>query len=488
MINTIKKLKINKITEKVQGFDFYKTLMHAKNYFFSSILMQALSLISVPIFSRLLTKSDYGIIAVYNSYIGILAVIISLNVYSSISRYYYEAKDDFCEFVGTSINLLILIFCINISVYFIFYHKIVNIMKLPNGLNLYLIFSCIFMIINVIFLQIFIPQKKSKEISIIEILRKYSIFGISVAFIYFLQKDRYLGAIWGSILVQFIFSIYLLMKIFKYYKFSFKNKHIKYILYFSVPLIPYNLNAIILAQFDRIMINHYINSASTGIYSLGYTIGSLVLFPLGAIQRAIIPDFYKLRNNKEFIRINNLYKNEISIILLFALGIILFSKEIFVFLIDKKFYSSLNVVPIVVVGNIFFIMFSMYKRHFNYLKKTVYNSIIVIFSGSLNIVLNAIFIPKYGYIAGAYTTVVSYFISFLLTFIILKFVLKESITPLWVIIKPTLIMFFFMVLNHFLNTFTLKVVPCIFIKLILLALFSVIVFHREIRAILYLNK
>ncbi|GAI74048.1 unnamed protein product, partial [marine sediment metagenome] len=316
MINTIKKLEINKITEKVQGCDFYETLMHAKNYFFSSILMQALSLISVPIFSRLLTKSDYGILAVYNSYIGILVVIISLNVHSSISRYYYEAKDDFCEFVGTSINLLVLILCIILPIYFIFYHKIVNIMKLPNGLNLYLIFSCIFMIINIIFLQIFIPQKKSKEISIIEILRKYSIFGISITFIYFLQKDRYLGAIWGNILVQFIFSIYLIMKIYKYYKFSFNGKFIKYILRFSIPLIPYNLNAIILAQFDRIMINYYINSASTGIYSLGYTIGSLVLFPLGAIQRAILPDFYKLRNNKEFIRINNLYKKEISIILL----------------------------------------------------------------------------------------------------------------------------------------------------------------------------
>ena len=106
----------------------------------------------------------------------------------------------------------------------------------------------------------------------------------------------------------------------------------------------------------------------------------------------------------------------------------------------------------------------------------------------LNIILNAIFIPKYGYIAGAYTTLISYFAMFVMAWIVSKYVLRMRVSPLWLFWKPTLIMFGFIAFAYFLGGLGLNNILSIFIKLILLGLFSFIVFYKEIRAVLHLSK
>jgi len=132
-------------------------------------------------------------------------------------------------------------------------------------------------------------------------------------------------------------------------------------------------------------------------------------------------------------------------------------------------------------------MFTIYGRYIGYKKKTIFSSIIALTAGISNIILNAIYIPKYGYVAGAYTTVVSYFIMFMLAWIVAKYILQQRITSLWMIWEPTLIMFGFIAFTYFLGDLDLNTVLFIFIKLILLGLFSFIVFYKEIRKLIHLT-
>ena len=339
-----------------------------------------------------------------------------------------------------------------------------------------------------IYYQTLVPQRRSKEAAIISVSKGYIGFGIAVLLVCLLNESRYLGRIWSTLLVGFIFSIYFITKISKYSRLCFKTEHIKYILNYSVPLIPYALSGIILAQFDRIMINNIIDTTSAGLYSLGYNIGMLLLIVIGSTQTALMPDFFKFVDNKEYNRLDNLVKKVFSIVTIAALGLILFAKEIVFILVDKKFHQGLSVVPIVIIGYIFFAMFTIYGRYIGYKKKTLFSSIVALTAGISNIILNAIYIPKYGYIAGAYTTVVSYFIMFMLAWIVTKVILKQIITPLWIIWKPTLIMFCFIAFTYFLNTLSLSPILFFSLKLVLLGLFSIIVFYKEIKTLLHLSK
>ena len=409
-------------------------------------------------------------------------------MYGAIGRYCLEKKDDLDEFIGTSLYSVGLILCLTIPIFIIFNKKIIILMKLPNALFIYIIFYCLLGIIFSIYGQILINKRISKEYALISILKGYIGFGISVLFIYFMKENRYLGRIWAGLLINFFFSIYFILRISKFSRLVFRTEHFKYILNYAIPLIPYGLSGIILAQFDRIMINNIIDTSSAGLYSLGYNIGMLLLLVNGATLSALGPDFVKFLDKKEYSRVDNLLEKVFSIGLVVALGLILFAKEIVIILADVKFHEGLKVVPIVVIGYVFYEMYYMYGMYPGYQKKTVFTSIAVIFAGILNIILNAMYIPKYGYIAGAYTTVVSYFIMFMLAWIIAKFILKQRVSPLWIFWKPTIIMFCFIAFTYFLNTLGLSVILFILIKLMLLVLFIFIVFYKEIISALHYSK
>ena len=473
--------------KKIKSTDIFETLRHSKNYFIANIATRALGFISIPVLTRLFTRADYGLVAVFSSYVGITTVILSLNSYASVSRYYYEEKSDFGEFLSSTLSFLGIIILLTVPIYILFYKQIGSLTKLPGLLPVYLIFASLFAILSSIYRQIMVPQRKSKAVARITILGSYATFGVAVLLVYLLKENRYLGQIWATLLVGFGFSIYFTVVIAKYSKLSFKVEHIKYILSYSVPLIPYALSGVILAQFDRIMVNATIGAASAGLYSLAYNIGMLLSLVIYSTQTALMPDFFKFMNHKQYNRLDLLIKKVFSIITVSALGLILFAKETMIILADKKFHSALSVIPIVIIGYVFYGMFTVYGRYIGYEKKTIYVSIVAITAGISNIILNAMFIPRYGYIAAAYTTVVSYFIMFLMAWVVAKNILKQRLTPLWVLWRPALMMFVFISFALFLNRFDLNVFLFVVIKLLILLLFSSIVFYKEIKIILNLS-
>ena len=469
-----------RMIKKIKGSDIFETLNHSKNYFFADVATKATTVISIPIFTRLLTQEDYGIVAVFQAYIGIFLVILSLNAHTAVTRYYFENKDDFKGFVGTTLSFVGLMFGFFAPFFIIFYRQIGEITQLTGILPIYLMIGCLFSVVAEIYVHILIPQKKSKEVALIRIAKGYTYVLISIVFVYFLEENKYLGRIWASLLVGFIFSIYFLLKMRSFLKPHLKRSHLKYTAQYSFPLIPYTLSSLILAQFDRIMINSTLDAASAGLYSLGYNIGMLLLMVISATRTALVPDFYKFLDNKEYDRLNILVKRVFSVVILAALGLFLFAGEVGIILADEKFHPGLRVVPIVVIGYVFFGMYSIYSGYIFYEKKTSYLSVVVFPAGILNIALNALFIPRYGYIAAAYTTVVSYFVMFLLAWITVTRISDQKIASLWTIWKPTIIMFVFIVSYYSLNWLNQHTVLFFVMKLMILALFVILLFWKEI--------
>ncbi|MCB0738192.1 MAG: polysaccharide biosynthesis C-terminal domain-containing protein, partial [Bacteroidetes bacterium] len=80
-----------------------------------------------------------------------------------------------------------------------------------------------------------------------------------------------------------------------------------------------------------------------------------------------------------------------------------------------------------------------YKRGISLVKKTVYSSIIIILGGVINVILNYWLIPIYGMQAAAFTTLIAYVIQFLMTFIVVKYVLKVYVTGISKIIWKILL-------------------------------------------------
>jgi len=469
------------LAARIRGSDFFETLKHSKNYFSANVALRAVSLVSIPIFTRLLTQADYGILATYNAYVNIFLVILSLNAYSAVGRYYYEDRGDFDEFLGSTFTLLGLILVLTISIYAFAFHSVGQLLELPGYLPLYLVGACAFRMVDSIYEQVLIPQKRSREAALLRVARGYGGVAVAVVLVLLLSEDRYLGQVWGGLLVGFAASIYIARRLRGRIRFTLNWEHIKYILAFSLPLIPRNLSGIILAQFDRIMVKSTIDASAAGLYSLGYNVGMLLHLAIAASNSAVDPDFYRFQANGEYARINNLIRKVFGIILLAALFLILFAREIVVLLADPKFHEGMSVVPAVVVGYVFYALGAIYSRYILYEKKTLLLSITVLAAGIANIVLNAIYIPRYGYVAAAYTTVACYFLLFVLNWIVARVFITMVILPLWVVGWPLLLFSLALAAASLLTGMELGLFGIVALKLGLLLVLACAVFSREVQ-------
>ena len=435
--------------EKNSSFHFVKTLSHFKNYLGANIATKALGFISIPILTRLLTTEEYGIVNVFMSYVAIITVLSTLNMHSSVGRYFYEDSDDFNDFFSTTVIISIFCLTISFSFFFLFEKQLTFYMNLPKGVIIYFFPITIFAIIYSLFQQIYMAQRQSGKIASINIVRAYLGLSLNVAIILLLKENRYLGFIWSYTIMGLCLSCYILSQLKPYFNFTYKKKHLIYIGKFSIPLIPYALSGIILGQFDRIMINSYIGAGSAGLYSFAYNVGMLLTIFTTSLNAAWIPTYYKYMKEEQY-RAHDREVNYILRLMLFAaIILIFFGKELGMLLAKENYHAALRVIPIVVMGYVFHGIFTVYGRNIGYAKKTIFNSAILLTSGVVNILLNAFFIPKYGYIASAYTTLVSYFIMATLAWIVSKYVLRLYSAPLRLIVYP-LISVFPLILGYYL--------------------------------------
>jgi len=266
--------------------------------------------------------------------------------------------------------------------------------------------------------------------------------------------------------------MYIIYNLIKISKFSFNNEHIKYSLKFGIPLIPHALSGFILTFFDRIIINQLSGASDTGLYSFAYNVGMIMNMAVMALNKSWVPLFYENLTKNSFEKINNLAYNYSKYIYLIAIVLILFAKEIVSIIADKKYHAALPIVPVIVVGYLGVFLYTLYGNYSFYRKKTVLISIATLSAGAINIGLNYWLIPIYGYVAAAYTTLVSYFFLFLFHFLNVKYVLKEkniisirsvTLNFIWVIFASIIFIFINQYVSMFIISLLLKLLFIIFI-------------------------
>ena len=195
----------------------------------------------------------------------------------------------------------------------------------------------------------------------------------------------------------------------------------------SGPLILHTVSMNILSQSDRIFISKICGSEVTGIYSLIYNYGILLNIVTTAVGDGWLPWFHDNFFSKNY---QDIRKNVKYIVLLgcyIGLACIALAPEAILILGGQKYISGVYCVPPIVLGIVCQYIYTHYVNIEMHLKKTKYVSQGTIFAAILNIVLNAIFIPIFGYVAAAYTTFASYLVLLIAHFFITRKILKVKL-------------------------------------------------------------
>lgn len=412
--------------------DLIEILKGFGNYLGEGVVVSGIGILSVPILTRAMSVSEYGEFNVILSYVSIASVLFVLNVHSSVGRYFYEKTEDFGTFLCAVIVFSMLLFSISSFFFFQYFNH-------SYFLSSMVVILTAFAIIESIYRQIFQAQLKSRDIAITGILKAVLVFCLIIFSIFYLGKDGYEVPLYSRSIGGAVFFIYFLLAITKYFSIGLKFSHFKYFFSYSFPLIPYALSSIILSHFDRIMIMELAGNEDAGLYSFAYNIGFIMSLIIGALNSGFYPVFFKNYSEGDFVNHDvSLYKTQ-NIVIISFLFFILFYEEIGLILGPDRYSESLPVVPIVVLGYVFYSFFCIYNRNFDFAKKTYLSTAVIFTAGVFNIALNYLYIPMYGYISAAYTTLASYMLLALLSWSASIFMLKIHSASFWLLLKPLVI-------------------------------------------------
>ena len=389
----------------------------------SNVINGTIPFFLLPIMTRYLTPTDYGIVATFNVLLAVMVVFVGLSMHGAINVNYFKLKKgELGEYIGNVFIILFANFILVFIIIFFLKSHFSFLIKFPvKWIPIVTVIALCqsFFAIN---LGLWRVEQKPFPYGLFQISRTILNVILSLIFVVALAWG-WQGRLWGVIIASVVFSLLSIFIIYKrkYIKLSFNKRYIKDALLFGVPLIPHALGGWIITGIDRIFINSMVNVAATGLYSVGYQVGMIIGLLAHSFNLAWSPFlFEKLKENNcstklKIVKFTYLY--DVGIILL-ALALSFIAPYFLRFFVSHNFYSAYKYVLWISLGYAFNGMYFMVANYIFYVKKTYILAWVTFFSAGINIILNYFFIKENGAIGAAQATTITFFVCFVLTWVL----------------------------------------------------------------------
>jgi len=383
-------------------------------YFIGNIFNKGIAFFTIPIFTRLMSVSDYGLVNTYLSWISILSIIVGLSLGMSIRNAYIDFKDDLDNYISSIFTLSLINFLLSSFLIVIFSYIFVQ------EIDILLVVLCLLQsfftfVLNSVSIRYMMEMNYVKNTLLIAV-PNFVIALISVFILYSVKSAGYYGRIIPYVAFTTLFGGYFLIKYLFNAEKKINRKYWSYAITLSLPLIFHSLSTNILSVSDRSFISYYVGTAETGVYSLVYNVSMVAAVVTTSIESVWIPWFSKKLQNNDRDSINQNVKMYLSIATLTMIVILMISPEVLKIMTPPKYWWGVGLIPPVLAASFLIFLYSISVNLEYYYKSTKVIALNTIVAATLNLVLNFLFIPEYGAIGAAYTTVASYFLLFLLHF------------------------------------------------------------------------
>jgi len=395
---------------------FKQIVKHSSVYSLNILLTSIASVLLLPVYTRYLTKADYGTLALVDQSVYYIKILFTLGGAAAVNRFFnfYENDTDKKTVISTGVWLAV----ISSSVGGLF--LIANSQPLAHvffgNAALYKIIDVAAVIlisetVLAVSLSYFAAVKESKIYVVYGVSQLAMSISANLFFIIYLKLGVF-GMVYGQALsnciICFISTGHVLLK----NGVGFERAKLKMMISFGLPLIPATIFASLMHNVDQYLLRYFKGLETVGIYALGYkipfAINSLFIVSINLIWgSALMFEIYKLPDAREIYSKITTYLISIFIFLMFITSI--FSEYIIRILASEAYYSSYHVIPIVCLGLIPYAL-----HNFISIGVTIYNKTWLFpvsngIAALLNVLVNLILIPQYGYMGAAWATVITYF-------------------------------------------------------------------------------
>ena len=384
-------------------------------YGLSSVLTKMITVFLIPVYTRIFTPSDYGVMNIITNVLSACALFAVFGLDSAAARWYYDS-DDLADrkstlsswFYFQTIVSTVFVVLMLVSTPLVFKYLLKD---SDQGNYLPWIIASLTlwtMILPKVINSLFRFRRKPKQAVIFSLSHSILTIGVTILTVVYMRTGI-VGVFIGRLCAGIAFSVvgYFILK--DWLSFSNFNKvRLKKMLKFSAPLVPSSLAFWVLNSANSFFLLYYFGKAEVGLYAVGVSIGAFLMLFTTAFQQAWGPFAFSIIKDKDakdvYASVFGIYAILASILLLFS---VLFIPEILVLLTTPKFYSASWVATLMSINVIVASFSYIANLGLNIVKTNKPYARAVFMAAGLNLVLNFVIVPHLGMLGSALSVVIS---------------------------------------------------------------------------------
>lgn len=390
-----------------------------------AFLNNGISFLLLIILAKYIPPDGYGQLNLFNTFVVIAGMIISLSSGSYISVSYFKHSHDYFRKVVTSISIISLVVFIFLLILLLLFSELFEgILGLDGNFQIAGLLICFFQVFNTINLEIWRLEEKPV---------KYGFYSISVGTLNLVLtliliincNQDWTGRIYAQFLVSLMFSIFSIMFLLRRHLITWSlpgKDMIRQCVLFGLPLIPHLASSWIRQGLDRYIVNSYHTISDVGLFSYAMNFANIILIIGTAFNASNSVFLFKNLSEPSLVMNNRMKKYNISMMMFLAFLSVLVITGSFIFItaITPQYSGSMKFLIPLCLSMFFQSIYLLYVNYIFFFGRTKTLMFITFSVSVLHMALSFI-LTKYSIL---YTSYISLFSSILIFLMVRSFGLK----------------------------------------------------------------
>lgn len=397
----------------------------------STVLLQGISFISAPIFSRLMGTANYGVFSLFQTWTSVITTVFSLQTVATVSvapAYFKEEEQP--GYQSSVLFLSIASYAVLALLSLLLLTPLSMLTKMAKP-------ACILMLV-LGFAQMCISFANAKFTiefradNNLKLSLSSTLLGVALSLVLFRfisASDNYYARMLGITIPEFCIAVGLCWSIFKNGRKTVQLDYWKFCLPIALPCIFHSLSGLVLNQSDRIMIQRILGESQVGIYSLAFAFGNITHIIYLSLNNSWIPFYFEDLREQNIDGLHKRARNYTELFTVLSVGFVLLSPEVYRIFASEEYWEGGSFVALFVLSSFFTFLYSFPVNYEAYCKNSKVMAMTTMFAALLNIGLNLLFIRLFGTIGAVIATVISHFLQFALHHICARYWIKQHVYP-----------------------------------------------------------
>lgn len=387
-------------------------------YLFGALIPMGVGFIKTPIFTRYFTPEEYGYLGIITITFSYISIFIYSWLASCLWRYYnaFKTKNDlkslYSNMFGIFLSASLLLLIITGIWYFLAENKTVK--------QLIILSFLLYFIKEFIGLYLIVIRLEGKALKYNLIHSSRAVLSFAILYLMtFGYGYRITSVLISVIVIDVVVLLFIFLTSKENISFSVRSisrNILKMLFKFGSMGLIAGFSFLLITSSDRYIIVLFTDMSTVGIYNQVYNICQLSIVALVTVYFNTINPLLTRELEVNFKNSDDLISKYIYVFLLFGLPLVtyfcLFSKEMAVILLGEEFRSGDTIMPWVFISAFLYGLIMFIETKFKFADKLKAIATGVLIAAVINIILNFVFIPLYGYKMAAITTFISYLFLF----------------------------------------------------------------------------